>query len=172
MLNYVVWFLQQIFQLFQFPSIPNVFSFFFNNCKLQFVIYNFKISKEIFEIFLSYQKFLKYVRFFQKNQRHPFFQSLSRDEMFGNEVQTTRESLSVLLLSSFDALQASGPIYNLVFDQLADLQDHGILQQPLSLCKAYISRDWCRFSRVFHRLSRIQQLSVEPFVPTIRKVII
>ena len=97
-------------------------------------------------------------------------QELSRDEMFGTELHTTREALSVVLLSSLNALNASGQIYSLVFDQLADLNEHGILLQPLSLCKAYVTKDWCRFSRVFHRLSRIQQLSVEPFVSVIRKV--
>ena len=90
--------------------------------------------------------------------------------MFGSEVQTTREALSIVLLCSFDDLNASGSIYQLVFEQLSDLNDNGLLIQPLALCRAFVTRDWCKFYRVFLRLSRIQQLSVEPFVSIIRKV--
>ena len=96
---------------------------------------------------------------------------LSTDELFGNELKTTREALSVLLLSSLDALHASSAIYRLIFEILADLREHGILLQPLQLTKSFVTRNWCRFARVFHRLSLIQQMTVEPFVATIRKVI-
>ena len=53
---------------------------------------------------------------------------------------------------------------------LSHLKTHNILVNPMILFKSYHMNNWTRFSRVFHRLSRIQQITVEPYVKNIRKV--
>jgi len=98
-----------------------------------------------------------------------FMKELSEEELFGTEISTTREAIAILLLSSFDQLRASNIILNFIFSILSNLKTHNILVNPMILFKSYHMNNWTRFSRVFHRLSRIQQITVEPYVKNIRK---
>lgn len=98
-----------------------------------------------------------------------FMKELSEEELFGTEISTTREAIAILLLSSFDQLRASNIILNFIFSILSHLKTHNILVNPMILFKSYHMNNWTRFSRVFHRLSRIQQITVEPYVKNIRK---
>lgn len=98
-----------------------------------------------------------------------FMKELSEEELFGTEISTTREAIAILLLSSFDQLRASNIILNFIFSLLSHLKTHNILVNPMILFKSYHTNNWTSFSRVFHRLSRIQQITVEPYVKNIRK---
>ena len=51
-----------------------------------------------------------------------------------------------------------------------ELKSHSLMVNPLSLFRSFYHKNWTQFSRAFHRLSRIQQITVEPHVSAIRQV--
>jgi len=91
-------------------------------------------------------------------------------DLFGREIQTTRDAFSAMILTRLDDLKPSGLIYSTIFQRISELLSNGVCLLPIELLKAYMTQNFCRLSRIFNRLSRIQQIAAEPYVLSLRKV--
>jgi len=133
------------------------------------------VSRRIFADFKTEENFIDLPKFNENHLKEciatiiSFLAGLDNDELFGIEIGTTREAIAILLLSSFNNLTAANIVLHFVFSKMNELKSHQIVLNPLSLFRSFYHKNWTQFSRAFHRLSRIQQITVEPHVSTIRK---
>ena len=95
---------------------------------------------------------------------------MKNGDLFGREIQTTRDAFSAMILTRLDDLKPSGLIYSTIFQRISELLSNGVCLLPIELLKAYMTQNWCKFARIFNRLSRIQQIAAEPYVLSLRKV--
>lgn len=133
------------------------------------------VSRRIFADFKSEENFIDLPKFNENHLKEcistiiNFLSGVENDELFGAEIGTTREAIAILLLSSFEELTAANLVLDFVLSKMNELKSHNIILNPLSLFRSFYHKNWTRFSRAFHRLSRIQQITVEPHVATIRR---
>jgi len=98
-----------------------------------------------------------------------FVKTMENVDLFGREIQTTRDAFSAMILTRLDDLKPSGLIYSTIFQRISELLSNGVCLLPIELLKAYMTQNFCRLSRIFNRLSRIQQIAAEPYVLSLRK---
>lgn len=99
-----------------------------------------------------------------------FVKTMENGDLFGREIQTTRDAFSAMILTRLDDLKPSGLIYSTIFQRISELLSNGVCLLPIELLKAYMTQNWCKFARIFNRLSRIQQIAAEPYILSLRKV--